>query len=73
MRPARADKRGRKKRRIAENFLRRLKKRKKETLPFLHDLSVPFSNNEAQWNLRMITARRTPPDASEPSRARRIT
>ena len=29
--PARAGKRGRKKRRIAENFLRRLKKRKKET------------------------------------------
>ena len=39
--PARAGKRGPKKRRIAENFLRRLMKRNKETLPFLHDLSVP--------------------------------
>ena len=62
--PARAGKRGRKKRRVAENFLRRLKKRKMQTLLFLHDLSVPFTNNEAEQNLRMITARRTSPDVS---------
>ena len=70
--PARAGKRGPKKRRVAENFLRRLMKRKKETLLFLHDLSVPFSNNEAERNVRMTAARTTSPDASEPSRARRI-
>ena len=52
--PARAGKRGPKKRRVAENFLRRVKKRKKETLLFLHDLSVPFTNNEAERNVRMI-------------------
>ena len=55
--PARAGKRGPKKRRVAENFLRRLMKRKKETLLFLHDLSVPFTNNEAERNVRMITVK----------------
>ena len=39
--PARAGKRGPKKRRVPETSLRRLMKRKKETLLFLHDLSVP--------------------------------
>ena len=39
--PARAGKRGPKKRRVPENFLRRPKKRKKETLLFLHALPVP--------------------------------
>ena len=70
--PIRAGKRGRKKRRVPENSLRRPKKRKKETLPFLHDLSVTFSNNEAERNLRMKTARKTFPDVSGPSRGRRI-
>ena len=39
--PERAGKRGPKKRRVPENSLRRSMKRKRETLPFLHDLSVP--------------------------------
>ena len=38
---ARAGKRGPKKRRVVENFLRRVKKRKKETPQFLYDLSLP--------------------------------
>ena len=70
--PSPAGKRGRKKRRVPENFLRRLKKRKKETLMFLYDLSVPFLNIEAERNLLMITARRTSPDVSGLRRARKI-
>ena len=51
---AKVGKRDPKKRRIAKNFPQRLMKRKKETAVLVYDLSVPFTNNEAERNVRMI-------------------
>ena len=46
-----------KKRRIGHNLCLRLLKRAKCVLLFLHDLTVPFSNNEAERDLRMTKVR----------------
>jgi transposase len=46
--------RGRKKRRTGHNLLLRLSNRKQDVLRFLHDLAVPFTNNEAERAARMM-------------------
>ena len=48
---------GRKKRRIGHNLCLRLQKLAECVLLFLHDLTVPFSNNEAERDLRMTKVR----------------
>ena len=47
-------KRGRKKRRTGHNLVSRLKVYKQETLRFLHNPLVPFTNNQAEQDIRMI-------------------
>lgn len=49
-------KRGRPKKTDAQNLLIRLRDRKKQVLPFLHDFDVPFDNNQSERDLRMIKA-----------------
>jgi len=44
--------RGRKARRTGHNLIRRLIERKQDTLRFLHDAAVPFTNNQAERNGR---------------------
>ena len=54
--PLRAPKpgrRGRKKRRPGHNLARRLRDRKQSVLRFLTDPEVPFTNNQAEQDLRM--------------------
>jgi transposase len=46
--------RGRKKRRTGHNLLLRLSHRKQDVLRFLHDLAVPFTNNQAERDGRMM-------------------
>ena len=53
MPPLQSGKCGRKKRRIGHNFALRLKKYKEGCLRFLNDPRTPFSNNEAERDLRM--------------------
>jgi transposase len=50
-------KRGRPKRRAGHNLLIRLKKYKTETLRFLTDFDVPFTNNLVEQDLRMMKVR----------------
>ena len=50
-------KRGRKKRRIGHNLALRLRKHKEGCLRFLTDPRTPFTNNEAERDLRMAKLR----------------
>ena len=47
-------KRGRKPRRTGHNLLLRLSGRKEDVLRFLNDPNVPFTNNQAERDLRMM-------------------
>jgi transposase len=49
--------RGRTPRRTGHNLLLRLAKRKDDTLRFLHDPTVPFTNNQAERDARMMKLR----------------
>jgi transposase len=53
----RAKRRGRKPRRIGHNLLLRLDYRKADVLRFLHDPAVPFTNNQAERDGRMMKLR----------------
>ena len=53
----RPGKRGRKKRRTGHNLALRLREHKEGTLRFLADPDVPFTNNEAERDLRMMKLR----------------
>jgi transposase len=50
-------KRGRVARRTGHNLLIRLADRAPDTLRFLHDLTVPFTNNQAERDIRMMKVR----------------
>jgi transposase len=49
--------RGRTRRRTGHNLLIRLRAHKEDTLRFLHDPTVPFTNNQAERDLRMMKVR----------------
>jgi transposase len=49
--------RGRVPRRTGHNLLLRLATRKQDTLRFLHDVNVPFTNNQAERDARMMKLR----------------
>jgi len=54
MEPLKKGKRGRRKRRIGHNLLIRLPNRKEDILSFLSNDQVPFTNNLAEQDLRMM-------------------
>ena len=56
-RPTKRKKRGRPKRHTGHNLALRFQKYKEAALLFLNDLSVPFTNNEAERDLRMTKVR----------------
>jgi transposase len=51
------NRRGRVPRRTGHNLLLRLATRKEDTLRFLHDATVPFTNNQAERDGRMMKLR----------------
>ncbi len=55
--PPKPGRRGRKKRRTGHNLALRLRDHKEGTLRFLTDPDVPFTNNEAERDLRMMKLR----------------
>ena len=52
-----AKRRGHAPRRTGHNLLLRFSTRKEDTLRFLHDPSVPFTNNQAERDVRMMKLR----------------
>ena len=57
LRAAQRGRRGRKKRRPGHNLALRLEKRRESVLRFLHEPNVPFTNNLAEQDLRMMKLR----------------
>ena len=57
LRSAKPGRRGRKKRRPGHNLARRLSDRRDSVLRFLTDPAVPFTNNQAEQDLRMMKLR----------------
>ena len=57
LRPAQPGRRGRKKRRPGHNLALRLRQRRASVLRFLQDERVPFTNNQAEQDLRMMKLR----------------
>ena len=53
----RAQRRSGKPRRVGHNLLLRLHQRRSDVLRFLHDPSVPFTNNQAEADARMMKLR----------------
>ena len=57
LRPPQPGRRGRKKRRPGHNLALRLCQRRESVLRFLRDAQVPFTNNQAEQDLRMMKLR----------------